>query len=1187
MTPSQLLARIEALGTIDAKYVGKIRKQIEDPKKVVKNKAIIRYLLNKEMITKAQAKDLLKEPTEDEIIEVVQPVQEFDSSALIDAEEFQPKPKQEKEAVAEPIVEPVAEPIVEAVAEPMEVEALPVDLDATVMDDFATEVVGGTGADENFGGAFEDAVPADTFGDTLGQAESYEDAAPKSEKAYAAVEAFKGKRDQRDQFKTKWLFIGFGLLSLIFIGIAVLWIVVFGQNADAMVKAANEAHERGNWGDAVKKIEAVIDEFPTHEDIPAMKAKRVQSILRSKFQSRAYEEMIKQADILLPPLAEEKDTKIDIIRDDLSVILPRGLEEISTKAAEKMLASEDNDVATMKTELGTIEGYKKVIDNPVYIANSQRKKQVLAEVLSKIDNNINLIKGLITKEEDYKNSLVAIEDLRTQDKTDEAFNNYRVLTRNHPELASRKPLADLMLSISKKESELVKPIQIDLPPKNAWRPSIVSQTVVLSASSGSPVASLRGEVIPVVVDGDAYGFDAGSGALVWRHFVGQETTMSPVNLDPTHTLIVNQRDNDLICLETQTGELVWRQEFGEGIREPAVGPASKLIVVSTDSGKVIQLDAASGAVQKATQLPQSAGPSALVGARDPMVYQVGKYSNLYVLDQQDYSCKEVYSLGHYKDSVVVPPIQWAGFILVAVNGGNTCDLHVFKPQKNGAELVRVQLIQRALDAPMTTPFLKAGSAQLMAGENGQINLLTIDPTNDYEPITADSQLVGDADGPKPLVSAASSNVWVAGDGIVNARVRRNQGKIERINTNQTGDQFLMAAQKLDDYVFHVRRRKNSGMLTAALANAKDLEIVWRTDFAGEIAGDLALTDEKLTAVSNQGDVYQLTDEDISSGKALPKGRSSLIQNLQFNNVVEFDNSLAAVGPVGLQAITRSVEGTSKTTRREADMVFFDGEDLKLMKLGAPANFPACRPLKFDDDLIVASSSGYVSRINPKNNRMVGTPFQTAITPESVINWLPPIDIGSDKLAIAMGESAGESNLLFVLSLADKKKIAKVLEFKSELPFKGELNLLGDSLLGVLGGSEIDSLATFAGDPLVQENVVELEGAVVAGPWLVGDDLLVKLDNDKLYMFGSDLTGKWSQDSPNVQFASAPEIKDGRLMICLKSGKVDFLDPGTGERVDGFDLQRPVVNRPLTIGNEMYFSGSDGTVYVVDLSQLPN
>ena len=691
MTPSQLLTRIEALGSVDAKYVAKIRKQIEDPAKVVKSKAIVKYLLDKSQITKSEAKKLLAPPTEDEIV-VVEPAADFDSSALIDTGDFQTQP-------AEPIVEAVAEPIVEAVAEPIvEAVAEPIDLDATIHEPgpFVPEIPGPAGGFDN--------QPA--FEQNVYDEPAFDEPQAAPAKEYSAVEAFKGKRDQKDQFKTKWLFIGPAILGLLGIGIFLLQYVVFSQNAEAMIEAANDAHERGNWGEAIQRAEDVIKDHPSHEQIPLMRAKRVQSILRSKFDGKSYGEMITQADLLLKPLSEEEDTKISVIRDDLSVILPRGLDEIASKAAKKMVVDANNDVAMMESELSTIMEYQKVIDNRVYVSEIQRRKQVLAEVLSRITNNINLIKGLIDKEKDYKSALVEIEELRTQNKTDEAFNNYRVLIRNHPDLATRKPLSDLMLSISKKESELVKPIQLDLEPKTTWRPSIINQSIVLSAPSGDKISSLEGEVIPVIVDGSAFGFSAADGSLVWRHFVGQQSTMLPVMLDAERTLIVNQQDNDLICVETATGKLIWRQEFGEAIRPPIVGPNSKFLVVSSDSGKVIQLDATTGAVQLATQLPQSTGPSALVSTTDPIVYQVGKYSNLYVLNQQDYSCVEVYSLGHYEDSIIAPPIQWAGYILVVVNGGSSCDLHVFKPQKNGTDLVRVQLIQRVLRTPCRYRSLK-------------------------------------------------------------------------------------------------------------------------------------------------------------------------------------------------------------------------------------------------------------------------------------------------------------------------------------------------------------------------------------------------------------------------------------------------------------------------------------------------
>ena len=284
MTPSQLLARIEALGSVDAKYIDKIRKQIEDPAKVVKSKAIVKYLLGKSQINKTEAKKLLAPPTEDEIV-VVETAADFDSSALIDTGDFQtPSAEPIDEAVAEPIVEveAVAEPIVEveAIAEPI-VEAVvePIDMDATTFEpsSFEPDV-------PSQGGGFYNETALD---EQVYDEPAFDEPPATPAKEYSAVEAFKGKRDQKDQFKTKWLYIGAGILGLLGIGIYVLQFVVFGQNAEAMAKAVSDAHERGNWAETTKRCDEMIKAYPGHKDIPVVRAKRVQSILRSKFQAKS------------------------------------------------------------------------------------------------------------------------------------------------------------------------------------------------------------------------------------------------------------------------------------------------------------------------------------------------------------------------------------------------------------------------------------------------------------------------------------------------------------------------------------------------------------------------------------------------------------------------------------------------------------------------------------------------------------------------------------------------------------------------------------------------------------------------------------------------------------------------------------------------------------------------------------
>lgn len=359
------------------------------------------------------------------------------------------------------------------------------------------------------------------------------------------------------------------------------------------------------------------------------------------------------------------------------------------------------------------------------------------------------------------------------------------------------------------------------------------------------------------------------------------------------------------------------------------------------------------------------------------------------------------------------------------------------------------------------------------------------------------------------------------------------------------------------------------MLSASLADAKKLTPVWRTDFGGELAGSPVENGNTVTAISNQGDVFSISQDNFQSGRASEPMRSSeVIQNLRFNSVIRYDDGLAAIGPRGTE-----------------DFLYYNDGSLKLTQLPREAAKPACRPLKLGDQLIIPSTTGFVARVNPKNGRAIGTPFQTAITPESVVNWLSPVKVSENKIAIAIGESKTEPNKLFILSTQEQRKISLVGELESEFPFKGELNVIGDQVVAVLAGQVGDTLATFGGEPLAQTGQNELSAAVVGGPWKVGDDLLLKLDNDKLSLVGSNLEARWAADFPNVQMAAPPEIIDGQMMICFKSGAVLFLNPTDGQVQRRLDVGQPIVNRPLITDSQIFFSGADGTVHVVNLTDV--
>ena len=412
MSPRQLIEKLESLGIIDPKIIGKIRREIDNPEKTVKPKAVLSYLVKKKQITEKQAIQLLKaKPTEDEI-EVVQPIEKsYDTDDLTGL------------VAQEPIVEVTAEP------EVPEVPVTPVAqaYDATMIDDggLASQVdpdivVSSILEPQPFADEMvQDVAPLDLgmdAGDGFDQgldSGGYEQQSGEQK----VLPSFKGKRNKKDQWSTKWLYIGFGILGTLLIGTGVLWIVNSGQSAEDMYAAAMDSFNKPSYADAVKKFDEFLERFPDSNEAPMARAKRVHAIIRGTYNLKNYPEVLQQAQTLLPDLSAEGE-KLSELRNDLAVMLPRSLAEVSNKGAKA------SDLSLMETELTKVEGFFTIVDNAVYIPNSLRKKTSIANNYLRIDNNIKLIKGQINKEKRYNADLAKIGQFRETKETDQALSVY-------------------------------------------------------------------------------------------------------------------------------------------------------------------------------------------------------------------------------------------------------------------------------------------------------------------------------------------------------------------------------------------------------------------------------------------------------------------------------------------------------------------------------------------------------------------------------------------------------------------------------------------------------------------------------------------------------------------------------------------------------------------------------------------
>ena len=207
---------------------------------------------------------------------------------------------------------------------------------------------------------------------------------------------------------------------------------------------------------------------------------------------------------------------------------------------------------------------------------------------------------------------------------------------------------------------------------------------------------------------------------------------------------------------------MWRASIGETFFTPAL--TAEKLVVTTATGKMLRLDPATGELIGSAQLPQGANTRCFMDPQDPLIYQAGLKSNLYVIGTEDMLCKEVYYLGHYEGSISVPPFMYNGHLIVLVNGGDYCDMSVLRPDESGLELKLVQQ-RRITDGPITRHLRRYGRWLLAVSDNGEMVILEFNQGDETTPISRFASESFEAqEGQPSFIETDGSSLWVCGTG---------------------------------------------------------------------------------------------------------------------------------------------------------------------------------------------------------------------------------------------------------------------------------------------------------------------------------------------------------------------------------------------------------------------------------------
>ncbi len=1152
MKTEDFIQALDKNNMVPPAVMAKLRTKLEETDKNVSAKSIAKYLIDKGYLSKYQAKQVFagEFTPQDELTIQVPEEQIHDTSELLKDLAPAPTPDAVDATRAYSSQDPDA-------GYDASIEVVQVEHEVTMQHGLAEapiDVAQAAAIDPLAGGHFDAG-----FDTGLGTAEAEEPEA-----------SFAGKKSKKNQWESKWIFIGSTILGLLVIVGGILAFTLLKADSEKLWAEANEDFNNARYQAAIDKFTKYVTAFPSDKNTPDAKVKIANCELRIPFDRKQWETTLVRAQQILPDLYEdleagEQTERFGDLRPELGVILP------GTAIGFTDMAINNNDVNVKKAQLELALAARQLIDNPTYVPGSERRKPGVNIMLEQMVENIATVERQIQMENDYTSGLVMLRALTERGETSGAFEFADNLADRYPELQLREGFGEAMKAISAREADLVttsdfEPAAMDVPA------TPVNASVILATRSGQPkIAGLSSEMLVHLINGSLYGVRAVDGTVAWRKFVGLETDSPPAWLaDPNRSdvVAVDSRFHHVMRLAPADGSEVWRVAIGEPFARPNV--YEDRVLVTTTSGKVLMIDAATGEVSRAAQIPQNATVSAVMLPGEPYIYQLGDHANLYVISSETMECREVYFVQHRPGSVSVPPFIISGHMVIAENGANYCKLHILKPTDRGLTLAEAQPSLR-MTGQVNTPIFRYGRWGLVLSDEGDLRMLEVNQASEEEPLTVVVRTrFSTTNTGRNYLFADSGQLWTSGLGLRRYKIQKAVGEFNEQAVTNNLDVFLGPGSLIEETLFHVRRRHESSMVSISAVDAESLEEIWRNDFAAPLAGPPLGDGSRLLAVSGQGDVFEIDDAAIQAGvdnEPLIRG-STVVQSLVFDNVMRFGETFVMTGPLDRKSVLA------------IDFQLDPPASLSDFQTGVQ---PSCRPRRFGDYLLVPTTRGQVFRINVLTGGSVGAPFQPALEPNTETLWREPAII-ADGQQFMIGDADGR---LFLVSASGETLLQKDHEMQLSGGLASPLVSVGNHVFGIrrddTSGDQLFAIPFADNMEISQEQ--SLPGGFVAGPVRIADDrFLVFVDTGETVCFDTQLQQLWSGQLPpdgGDRLAGQPVQVNGSLMMAFESGRVLAVNPDSGEVTGSRDLGQPITHPPVEMGGQLFVAGADGTLHRLD------
>ncbi|QDT02441.1 outer membrane biogenesis protein BamB [Rubripirellula lacrimiformis] len=1108
MLAKELIDRLERLALLDQEIIEALREQLEQGGTRVTPEAVAKLLVDNGQLTHFQASKLIGELRSGQ----------YESEA--DSGEADLTTIDEMGVVDDAFGEVVEVADVEVYeAEPMAVDVVPVEVDGDEVDE---------------------SVPR-----------------PKRDRPSSRRPKPVENKSVWDSFK---VYGYLGIIALLVLAGAGIMFVLSRENADEFIGNANKLYDQQNYQGAQDAYLSFLDSFGDEHQYSSVARTRVtmtELYKAAQFKQEPWQ-AVDLAKEKLPLIAEEEGMNEE--RGNLASLL------VDIAANMAFSAGKAKETSEKESLLAKLDEHRTLMENPLFMPTSMRA--TLAGQIKGVEEARERVKRDISRNRRLDASEQSMKESLAEKKTKDAYDTRTELLRDFPELADDQRLVSQIQSASKIQKTLVAatanlPKTVNDPPE-----SDSIKSIVLTTLAGRAAPDLQGETLFLRAGGSILAFNGENGQLRWRKFVGYAKDLPPVRIENgAGVLLSDSATLEVVRCDAENGRVSWRSQIDEPFREPI--SVKDDLYISTDSGRLLALDADSGDAKWGTQIPQELETGPGVDDRTSRAYLPGDHSNLYLINTRDGACVQSHYIGHRKGTIAVPPVPLLGHVFVIENAGlDYSVVHILRVDESGENIRVAQPPFRLTGNVRVTPIIQ-GRRLIVLTDRGEVTVYDIEPTAEKDQVTVAATLPSFYDQPTATQMAVGRTaMWITGTRVGRYELQINTGRVVRDWSLHELDTFIGQPFVSDDTLVHARRLRDTSAIRVTAANPKTGEEIWRTDVGVPVSMIKAQTDGKgFHVVTSQAALFALDRESLASGST-----QGPIENPGKNAVgIRFEDPTAIddvrdvlVNQVGGQTIL-----VYNPTREK--------EKLRQVTMQLPAGKPSGGALIAGGGLFLPLSTGRAVLMNYQTGAMMATPFQPASDPVAVVDWTRPAALPDDADQVVVADSRKK---IYRIRVAEQLRelSSKDVEYK----FLGPAAGVNGTYVASTAGPAADFLVGFDMTSLNESFKTLLDGRIAWGPVAAGDWCLVETEDGNLRGFTADGVEAFRVPMPQGLPVGQPLMVDDTIVLCGKDGWIVAVDPAAGKLKGSSNLGQPISAKPMAIGNRLLVPGAEGVVYITEV-----